>query len=220
MNDKIIPAPHFTHEPVVGLLLAGGQSRRMGGGDKCLLRFGTETLLSHVAGRLAPQVSRLLLNANGDPSRFSDFGLPVISDSVEGYAGPLAGILSGLIWVRQNDPDVRWIVSAATDTPFFPSNLVAKLYESVNTYPAIAIAASDGKPQPVFGLWPTALAEDLDKSLRTGTRKVLDWCDRHSTLFVEFPYMITGGYQLDPFFNTNKPEDLKEAENILAMAEL
>lgn len=206
MNDK-------TLEPVAGILLAGGQARRMGGGDKCLLTLGGVTLLELVRDRLTPQVSAMALNANGDPSRFGDYGLPVFADSVEGFAGPLAGVLSGMIWARANAPEARFIVTAATDTPFFPENLVASLLAvSDGAYPVIALASSGDRVHPVFGLWPVALAEDLDGALRSGVRKVLDWTGGHDQRKAEFAYYDFDGEQMDPFFNVNRPEDLQYAE--------
>ena len=204
-------------EPVIGVLLAGGQSRRMGGGDKCLLELAGKPLLAHVIGRRKPQASALVLNANGDLDRFSEFGLPTIADPVEGFAGPLAGVLAGFTWARENAPDTRWIVTAATDTPFFPQDLVARLLEATKgQYPAIALASSNERMHPVFGLWPVALAGDLHQALESGTRKVLDWTDRHKTVTAEFPGIETGGITIDPFFNANRPDDMAHAAAVLA----
>jgi molybdopterin-guanine dinucleotide biosynthesis protein A len=204
-------------EPVIGVLLAGGQSRRMGGGDKCLLELAGKPLLAHVFERLKPQTSALVLNANGDLDRFSEFGLPTIADPVEGFAGPLAGVLAGFTWARENAPDTRWIVTAATDTPFFPQDLVARLLEATKgQYPAIALASSNERMHPVFGLWPVALAGDLHQALESGTRKVLDWTDRHKTVTAEFPGVETGGITIDPFFNANRPDDMAHAAAVLA----
>jgi molybdopterin-guanine dinucleotide biosynthesis protein A len=204
-------------EPVIGVLLAGGQSRRMGGGDKCLLELAGKPLLAHVIERLKPQASALVLNANGDLDRFSEFGLPTIADPVEGFAGPLAGVLAGFTWARENAPDTRWIVTAATDTPFFPQDLVARLLDATKgQYPAIALASSNERMHPVFGLWPVALAGDLHQALESGTRKVLDWTDRHKTVTAEFPGIETGGITIDPFFNANRPDDMAHAAAVLA----
>lgn len=206
-----------SREPVIGVLLAGGQSRRMGGGDKCLMELAGKPLLSHVVERLEPQTSALVLNANGDLERFSQFKLPTIADPVEGFAGPLAGVLAGYTWARENAPDARWIVTAATDTPLFPNDLVAKLLEATQgQYPAIALASSNERMHPVFGLWPTVLADDLHDALENGTRKVLHWTDRHSTVTAAFPEMQISGTTIDPFFNANKPDDLAHAESVLA----
>lgn len=203
-------------ESVVGVLLAGGQSRRMGGGDKCLLELAGKPLLAHVVERLKPQTHALVLNANGDPDRFAAFGLPVIADPVEGFAGPLAGVLAGFTWARENAPDARWIVTAASDTPFFPSDLVARLLDATGgKYPAIALASSNDRLHPVFGLWPTALMDDLQQALEDGVRKVLHWSDSHATFTAEFETRLVGDETVDPFFNANTPEDLERAASIL-----
>jgi molybdopterin-guanine dinucleotide biosynthesis protein A len=189
---------------VVGVLLAGGQSRRMGGGDKGLLPFGGTTLMGHVIERLRPQVGTVIINANGDPRRFDRYGLPVISDMVEDFSGPLAGVLAGMVWTRAMRPAARFIATAACDTPFLPDHLVAAL-----------MAASGGQAHPVFGLWPVALAEDLQLSLEAGLRKVLDWTARHRTVEHDFMPSATAQGGIDPFFNANTPDELREAETML-----
>lgn len=203
--------------PIVGVLLAGGQSRRMGGGDKCLLELAGKPLLTHVIERLKPQTSTLVLNANGDLERFSEFNLPTVADPVEGFAGPLAGVLAGFTWAREHAPDARWIVTAATDTPFFPQELVLRLLDATKgQYPAIALASSNERMHPVFGLWPVALADDLREALESGTRKVLDWTAKHTTVTAVFPEVHIGGVTIDPFFNANRPDDMAHAATILA----
>jgi molybdopterin-guanine dinucleotide biosynthesis protein A len=205
-------------EQVAGVILAGGLSRRMGGGDKSLRTLNGKPLILHVIERLGGQAGPMALNSNGDASRFSHFGLPVIPDATTDFAGPLAGVLAGLRWAAEAAPHVRFIVSAACDTPFFPANLVEKLLASTRgTYPCIALAASGGNAHPVFGLWPLELADDLALSLEAGTRKVLDWTDRHPHFVVEFGFANFGETRVDPFFNANTPEDLAEAERLLTM---
>lgn len=204
-------------EPLTGVLLAGGQSRRMGGGDKCLLDLAGAPMLQRVIDRLAPQVEALAINANGDPSRFAQFALPVIADTIEGYAGPLAGVLSGLRWSAQACPEAEAIVTVSTDAPFLPLDLACKLHEAARDRPGtIALASSGGKLHPVVGLWPVALAEDLESQLRAGVRKVLQWTARHPTVAVEFPFLRFHGRQIDPFFNANTPEELEEARALVA----
>ena len=201
-----------TANPVLGVLLAGGQARRMGGGDKCLRPLGGRPILARVIERAAPQVRALLLNANGDPARFAAFGLPVAADVVEGFAGPLAGVLSGMEWARAERPGCPWIATIATDTPFFPGDLVARLLAAIERESAdLACAASAGRTHPVFGLWPVGLADDLRRAmLKEGIRKVDVWTARRRLAVVDFPTT-----PLDPFFNTNRPEDLAEAERLL-----
>jgi molybdopterin-guanine dinucleotide biosynthesis protein A len=190
----------------------------MGGGDKSLRCLSKKPLIGHVIERLRGQAAPIALNANGDPSRFSSFGLPVIPDATTDFAGPLAGVLAGLRWATEAAPDARFIVTAACDTPFFPLNLVEKLLAStVEAYPCIALAASGGNAHPVFGLWPVALADDLALSLETGTRKVRHWTDRYLHFIVDFDFANVGGTRVDPFFNANTPEDLAEAARLLTM---
>lgn len=205
---------HDRSAGVLGVLLAGGQARRMGGGDKCLRPLGGRPLLEHVSERARPQVAALLLNANGDPRRFAAFGLPVTGDVVEGFAGPLAGVLTGMEWARAHRPDLPWIATIATDTPFFPPDLVHRMRAALEQHGAdLACAASSGRTHPVFGLWPVRLAGDLRRAMtEDGTRKVDVWTARYRLAEVEFP-----SEPFDPFFNTNRPEDLAEAEQLLAL---
>lgn len=195
-----------------GVILAGGQSRRMGGGDKGLLSLGGRSLLDHVTARLAPQVAEIALNANGDPARFST-DLPVIADSVTGFAGPLAGVLAGLDWAAACGHS--HIVTAAADTPFFPCDLVPRLLLASADAPIVLAATPDPKRglsrHPTFGLWPVALRDDLRQALQDGIRKVVAWTDRHGTTLAEFD-----ATPFDPFFNVNTPEDMTVAEGLLA----
>ncbi len=198
---------------IAGVILSGGRSSRMGGGDKTLLTVGGKPLLKRAIERLKPQTAALAINANSSIEKYSEFGLPVVPDSMPGRQGPLAGILAGLDWAVESGFDR--IVSVAGDTPFFPGNLVEKMYEEARAKgAAIAIAAT--RPQdvglarhPTFGLWSVSLREDLRSALQSGTRKIVAWADRHGTLAVEFA--IRGH---DPFFNINTPEDISLAERI------
>lgn len=195
---------------VLGCILAGGLARRMGGGDKGLIRLGGRLVLDHVLDRLKPQVSQVMLNANGDPTRFAEYELPVVPDSVEGFAGPLAGVLAGLEWARDNT-QAEWVATAATDTPFFPVDFVTRMLAAIEAAGAdMACAASDGRHHPVFGLWPVRLAADLRHALvEEDIRKVDLWTARHKLVAVEFATQPH-----DPFFNVNRPEDVVEAERI------
>ena len=193
----------------LGVILAGGQATRMGGGDKGLLPLGNGTILGHVIERLSPQVEGLALNANGDPARFGSLGLPVLADSIEGFAGPLAGVLAGLDWAQAQG--ASHIVTAAADTPFFPADLVPRLILAAEEQgKPIALARTENGRHPTFGLWPVALRDDLRAALTDGLRKVVHWTDKHGTAIADFP---TKGF--DPFFNVNTREDLTEAERLL-----
>jgi molybdopterin-guanine dinucleotide biosynthesis protein A len=197
-----------------GVLLAGGQSQRMGGGDKNLRLLGGKPMLAHVIERAKPQVHALVLNANGDPQRFAGFGLPVISDSITGFAGPLAGVLAGLDWVAEHVPEAELVASFATDAPFFPRDLVNQLAVALEEGGFdLACAQSNGQAHPVFGLWPVSLRAALREALSGGLRKVDRWTSRYRLVEVEFL-----AEPVDPFFNANRPEDLAEAERLVALA--
>ncbi len=199
--------------PALGLLLAGGLARRMGGGDKPLRTIAGRSILAHVVERLSPQCDSLVVNANGDPARFADYGLPVVADSVPDFAGPLAGILAGLDWMAANRPANEWLVSVAADTPFIPRDLVARLHEAraAQNVP-LACAASGGWTHPVIGLWPVSLRDDLRRALTVEDERKIDrWTARHGCASAEWPVE-----PVDPFFNANRPEDLDEAERLFA----
>ena len=205
--------PREANAGLAGVLLAGGLSRRMGGGDKALLALGGETILARVIARTKPQVATLALNANGDPARFAGFGLPVVADVVEGFAGPLAGVLTGLEWAAEHAPDCAWLASFATDAPFLPADLVTGLMTAVTRDGAdMACAMSAGRHHPVFGLWPVRLAAELRHALvDEEVRKVDVWTARYHLAVAEFSCQ-----PVDPFFNANRPDDLAEAEALLA----
>ena len=209
---------------IAGVILAGGLSRRMQGAAKPLMLLGGTPLLAHVRDRLAPQVARMLVNANDDPGRYAQFHLPVQADPVAlgapqdipRPAGPLAGILAGMLWARQAAPDASHLVSVAADTPFFPADLVSRLAAALPTE-GVAIAASLGRRHPVFALWPVALAGDLEVFLASGEKAGVErFAARHGGRSVDFPEVATRGARLDPFFNINTPQDLEEAHSILA----
>lgn len=199
---------------LAGCVLAGGLARRMGGGDKPLLPLAGETMLARVIARLRPQVGPLVLSANGEAGRFAGFGLPVVPDPVEGFAGPLAGVLAGLRWAQAHAPEAEGIVSVAGDTPFFPEDLAARLLAARGVEPGrIVLARSDGHTHPVFGYWPICAADSLETFLREGTtRKVLAFVDMHPNASADFTPPPGAP---DPFFNVNTPEDLKAAEDLV-----
>jgi molybdopterin-guanine dinucleotide biosynthesis protein A len=199
----------------VGVLLAGGLARRMGGGDKPLKTIAGRTILDHVIARLRPQCDELILNANGDPARFASFGMPVVGDTVEGFAGPLAGVLAALDWTAARRPGVNWVLSAATDCPFLPRDLAVRLHRARQDEGAtLAVAASDGQTHPVIGLWSVALRSELRHALvEEGMRKIDRWTARYPLATVTWP--VT---PVDPFFNANTLEDVAAAERLAALA--
>ncbi|MCU0839253.1 MAG: molybdenum cofactor guanylyltransferase MobA [Rhodospirillales bacterium] len=200
-------------DQVVGVLLAGGRSSRMGGGDKCLLPLAGHPMLDHVIARARPQVAQLILNANGGGERFARFQLPIAADPVDGFAGPLAGVLAALEWAQAVMPGCPWVVSFATDTPFLPRDLVATLLAAMERERGeMACAASQGRAHPTFGLWPVRLAAALRHALvAEGIRKIDHWTARYRLVTAEF-----SAEPCDPFFNVNRPDDVRTAEGLLA----
>jgi molybdenum cofactor guanylyltransferase len=197
--------------PILGLVLAGGLARRMGGGDKTRIQIGGKTILERVLARLKPQCTAVILNANGDPARFADTGLPVVADTVAGFAGPLAGILAGLDWAAVHAPAITDVASVPGDCPFLPRDLVARLSAArrVAGLP-LACARSGEWRHPVVGVWPVALREDLRTALlEENLRKIESWTARHGIALADWP-----ATPVDPFFNVNTPADAAEAERI------
>ncbi len=200
---------------VVGVLLAGGRSSRMGGGDKCLRLLDGKPILARILDRLRPQVTDIMINANGDASRFAAFGLPVVPDSVAGFAGPLAGVHAGLEWTKANRPESAYVVTVATDTPFYPTDLVQRFLAEAKDASTFLVAQSAEGTHPVIGLWPVGLAAKLKASLEQGHRKVSAWTKDCGAVEVFFAPVEIDGKTVDPFFNINKPEDLAAAETLL-----
>jgi len=196
--------------PTLGVILAGGLARRMGGRDKSLLRLGERTLLDEVAGRLSPQCDGLILNANGDPSRFGSLGLPVVPDTFPDHPGPLAGILAALEWAAVHRTGIEWLVSAPADTPFIPVDLVLRLHEARREAGRpLACAASAGQAHFAVALWPVRLRHDLRRALEEGGRSMGQWLQRHGCAEAAWP-----AEPRDPFFNVNTPDDLARARNL------
>ncbi len=196
-------------DDVLGVMLAGGLSRRFGGGDKCLEILDGVSLLERIAQRAAPQVGTLILNAVGDIGRFPDMGVRVAADVVLGALGPLAGVLTGMEWAVAHRPMTRWVATFATDAPFFPHDLVTRLKNAAEKAGAdIAMATSEGRVHPTFALWSLDLRGDLRHALvDEGVRRVRTWSARHREILVPF-HGAAANDELDPFFNINTPDDL------------
>ena len=197
--------------PTYGLVLAGGLARRMGGGDKALIRIGQRTILESVLERLSPCCAGMILNANGDPARFAPFGRDVVPDSVEGFAGPLAGILAGLDWAAEHARGIEWLLSVPGDCPFLPRDLLVRLHQAREAAGTPLACAQSGEwRHPVVGLWPVRLREDLRVALtQEGLRKIEVWTARHGVALATWP-----AQPVDPFFNVNTPEDVAEATRL------
>lgn len=201
---------------ILGVLLAGGLSRRMGGGDKGLMPLGGKPLMAHAFDRLKAQTGNIIVNANGDPNRFASFAAPVVADTIEGFAGPLAGVLAGLRFAEKLDNAPTFIVTAAADTPFFPDNLVEALKAKAANDKTIVLATSNDRRHPTFGLWPVCLADDLAAwLLDKKNRKVLLWVERHNWATADFKSVVFSDLTIDPFFNINTPEDFETAQTLL-----
>ncbi len=199
---------------VAGVILAGGQSRRMGGGDKALRDLGGQPILSHVIARLLPQVDKMVLNANGNAARFESYNLPIVADSIDGFAGPLAGVLAGMDWAAK--AGYEHIATVAADTPFFPENLVLALCMAQEGEGKPLAMAMSSDPErgfvrhPTFGLWSVDLREDLRAALQRGVRKVVAWSEPQGCAM-----MVFAPDNPDPFFNVNTPADLVRAKKML-----
>jgi molybdopterin-guanine dinucleotide biosynthesis protein A len=202
-----------TIPPTLGLVLAGGLARRMGGGDKARICIGGMTILQRVLACITPQCQSVVINANGDPARFADTHLPVVADSVPDFAGPLAGILAGLDWTARNSPATQWLLSVPGDCPFLPKDLAARLHQArIDADKPLACARSGEWRHPVVALWPVALRDDLRHALvKEDLRKIEIWTARHGIAIADWP-----AEPIDPFFNVNTPEDAARAETVAA----
>jgi molybdopterin-guanine dinucleotide biosynthesis protein A len=200
---------------IAGVILAGGQSRRMGGGDKALLDLGGKPMLAHVIARLAAQAEPLAISANGDPERFKPFGLPVVADAGSNSEGPLAGVLAGLGWART--AGARYVVTVPSDAPFIPLDLVQRLREAARASASgFAVAASSGRVHPVAGLWTLDMADAIRTALAREERRVHAFIEKSGAAVVSFDDVSIGEARVDPFFNANTPEELQAARNIAA----
>jgi molybdopterin-guanine dinucleotide biosynthesis protein A len=193
----------------LGVVLAGGLARRMGGADKPLLSIGGRSLLSRVVERLGPQCKEVVINWNGPLDRIEEPALPIVPDSIPGFPGPLAGILAALDWAALSHPSIDWVVSVPCDTPFPPLDLVPRLHEGrAASGVRIACAASRHRVHHAVGLWPVALRHDLREAITLeGARSIRGWAGPLGVAQVDWP-----GDPVDPFFNINTFEDLAEAD--------
>jgi molybdenum cofactor guanylyltransferase len=196
----------------VGVILAGGQARRMGGIDKALIPLGGTRLIERAIARASVQVADLIINANGDPRRFASLGLPVVPDRVGGFAGPIAGILAGFEWMRKERPKARWLASFSCDTPFFPMDMVARLIDKARSEKAkVAVAESGSRLHHVFAVWSADISASSEEILlQRGLRKMGDFVATFSNTSVSFD-----ADPIDPFVNINTPEELARAEDFI-----
>jgi molybdopterin-guanine dinucleotide biosynthesis protein A len=197
-------SPSARFQDVTGLLLAGGRARRMGGTDKGLIELVGRPLAAHALERLRPQVRRVLINANRNREAYGALGAEVVADPIEGFLGPLAGLLAGL-----EAAGTAWVVTAPCDTPFVPEDLVARLEAARDGQADVAVAHDGARLQPVFLLAPAALAPDLRAWLLEGGRKVDQWLARHTVAEADFRDVP------EAFRNINTPEEREAVEHAL-----
>ena len=200
--------------PTIGAILAGGLARRLGGGDKVLRTIGGRSVLARLIERLSPHVARMVINANADPHRFEEFGLPIVADSLPDNPGPLAGVLAALEWSARSDPSIEWVVTVPGDAPFVPADLVRRLHVARHREGAIlACAASLGRTHPVVALWPVSIRGELRSAVADeGIRRIDRFTGRYSCAVEQW-----AADPVDPFFNVNTPEDLTEADRLVAL---
>jgi molybdopterin-guanine dinucleotide biosynthesis protein A len=206
---------HPSPSQIVGLILSGGRSSRMGGRDKALMSLGGKSLLARGIDRLAPQVGEVIVNANSDAPAYAELGIPVVRDSIGGYSGPLAGIHAGLVWMQTNRPEASHMVTVPADTPFFPADLVKRFLAALPEDPRIRVAYSNEGLHPVVGLWPVSTAGIIEAALARGLHKATAFVKQQEAIEVFFPAIEIGAASVDPFFNVNRPEDLAAAKEIL-----
>lgn len=169
---------------ITGLILAGGLGRRMGGVDKGLVELDDRPMVAHVLERLAPQVAVVLINANRNAEAYAGFGVPVVADRVEGFAGPLAGLDAGL---AVTPADSEWVATCPCDSPYLPLDLVARLlHAAVAAQAEVAMARAAGQTQPVFLLAHRRTAPSLAAYLAGGDRKIDRWVERERHVIVDF----------------------------------
>jgi molybdopterin-guanine dinucleotide biosynthesis protein A len=207
----------LTLDTTVGVILAGGRSSRMGGGDKFLQPVAGTDMLTLVHQRFAKQIGTIIISANGAQNSLSSYNIPIVPDVIEGYAGPLAGIHAAMRWARLNHPAASHILSIAADTPFFPQNYTnAMLSHAESIEPeSIILAKSHGRFHPIFGLWPISLEKELEQALSDGLRKIRAWTVSQKNSSLEFPDIKIGSESVDPFFNVNEPSDLEQCERLI-----
>lgn len=202
---------YLSANEITGVILAGGQSRRMGGGDKFLKKVANKTILEHVINQFTKQCETIIISANGDLSRLESYNLPIVKDPIGEDMGPLSGILAAMLWSQSNKPTHTHIVSVAADSPLFPLNYTDNMLKHANELESnsIILAKSRGRHHPIFGLWPIECATVLQSFLKTGGRKIRAWTDTQPNGTVEFPDLLINETSIDPFFNINEPEDLE-----------
>ena len=199
------------NDEILGIILAGGLSKRMGNINKSLALINNKTLLEITYGLVKKQLKNVVVNSNLNLKKKIKSNLEIIPDSIPGFLGPLSGILSGMQFAKKEYPKCKWLVSFPVDSIFFPSDFVEKMINRINNETQIVCATSNGRAHPVFAFWSLNLIDDLENALvEEGVRKIDEWTKRYNLEFTNFQ-----NKDLDPFFNINTKEDLKFATEYL-----
>ena len=196
---------------IVGAILAGGQSKRMGR-DKPFLMFDSKALIEHTIDKIKKYLKKIIIITNQNNEFFTKNKLVTVKDCIEGQQGPLVGILTAMQWAKKNFPQCDWVATFPCDTPFFPESIIKKfIEESEENESLLLCASSHGRKHNIFGLWSLKLYDKLYDDLINGkVRKVQDWTKKHKVKNLELKFK-----DYDPFFNINTREDLEFAKKII-----
>ena len=200
---------HKLYSEIAVIIMIGGKSSRLGGGIKSLIKINNKKIFDIILERIQPQIDKIIVNSNIEDKEISKYKFPILKDVKQGYLGPLAGIHAGMLWLNKNKPEIEWLLTLPGDTPFIPLNLVSCFKKKINQDSKIILAKSNDKIHPIIGAWHTSLLKSLNEHLESGTRKILEWAEKHPLEFLEFN---EEGY--DPFFNINTQIDINKAEDI------
>jgi len=202
----------YKNNEIIAVILSGGLSRRMDNRNKAFIKLANKPLFEYVLENISAQCDTVIINSNCNGEQFEQYQLPVVKDSIEGFLGPLAGILTAMEWVKENSPEAQWLVSVPVDTPFLPNDLVKKLHHaSQQDKASLVCAVSNERTHPIIGLWPISLMDDLRTAIQDEDMRKIDlWTARYKISHPVFEYE-----DIDPFFNINCDEDLAEAETLI-----
>ena len=200
----------MSEDNILGAILAGGQSKRMGK-DKLFLEFNNKKLIEHTIDKVKKYLKKVIIITNQDNEFFSKNNLITVKDCIEGQLGPLVGILTAMKWAKKNLSKCSWIATFPCDTPFFPESIIKSfIEESEKKESLILCASSHGRKHNIFGLWSLDLYDKLkDDLINKKVRKVQDWTDKNKIKNLEFTFK-----DYDPFFNINTQEDLEFAKKL------
>ena len=199
---------YINKEKILFAILAGGQSKRFGGGFKTFTKISGTTILNQIINTLNNFSNDIIINAN-NLDEFKNLNHPIVKDKFDGFLGPLAGIHASILWAINNNSKKEWVFTVPSDTPFLPSNLLEKFLSSYSSDTDILIARSNQRHHPVVAMWHVSLLKSLEKELESKNSKIMLWVKKHKYKFVEF-----NDNQENNFFNINTQEDLTNAKKI------